>query len=129
MARARKSTPLTFDDLLAMAREFPGIEESTSYGTRALKVRGKFLGRIKEDNETMVLRVEFIDRDFLMRTDPQTYFITDHYRDYPTVLIRLASADRAQLRQLIEDAWRRMAPKKLVQQFDAADERARARSK
>jgi hypothetical protein len=98
---------LTFDDLRCMAREFPGIEESTSYGTAALKVRGTLLIRLKEDGETVVLKTTFIDRDLLLHADPEVYFITDHYRNYPYVLVRLPRIRAKDMHDRLEEAWTR----------------------
>jgi hypothetical protein len=111
---------VTYDQVRELARRLPGVEEGTSYGTAALKVHGKLLVRLKEDGDTIVLRTDFIERDHLLRTAPATFFITDHYRDYPAVLVRLSSVAPAQLRELLEDAWRRVAPKRLVATYDAA---------
>lgn len=69
--------------------------------------------RLWEDGETLVLRIAMIDRDFLMREDPETFFITDHYRNYPAVLARLGRLDRTQAAELIETAWRFVAPPRL----------------
>jgi len=103
-----------------LAMKLPGMEISSSYGTPSLKVKGRFLSRLKEDGETFALRIAFVVRDHLLRTSPETFFITDHYRDYPAVLIRLATIDPVVLEQLLEDAWREAAPKKLLQQYDSA---------
>ena len=51
--------------------------------------------------------------------DPETFYITDHYRGYPAVLVRLASVDPEGLRVLLEQAWRSKAPKGLIAHFDA----------
>jgi hypothetical protein len=114
----RKQGGVTFDTVRALARELPGAEESTSYGTAAIKVKGKLLIRLKEDGQTIVLITTFTDRDFLMQSDPETFYITDHYRNYPSVLARMARLGKDQLRQLLEDAWRRAAPRKLVEEYD-----------
>ncbi len=95
------------------------MEESTSYGTAALKVRGKLLARLKEDGATLVLRSEPFERDALMKESPEIFFITDHYRDYPWILIRLGAVTRERMVELLTDAWRRVAPKTLVRQFDS----------
>jgi hypothetical protein len=110
---------VTYETVRELARRLPGIEEGTSYGTTALKVKGKLLVRLKEDGDTIVLRTDFIERDHLLRTAPETFHITDHYRDYPAVLVRLPRVRRAQLAELLEDAWRRVAPKQLVAAYDA----------
>ena len=54
-----------------------------------------------------------------MHKDPGTFFITDHYREYPWVLVRLDTVSKEQLRALLEGAWRRVAPKKLAASYDA----------
>ena len=109
-----------YDTVRDLARHLPDVEEGTSYGTPALKVRGKLFARLKEDGETLVLRSDAFERTHLMHEDPGTFFITDHYREYPWVLVRLDTVSKEQLRALLEGAWRRVAPKKLVASYDAA---------
>ena len=58
---------MTWRTVCRIGREFDGVEESTSYGTPALKVRGKLLVRLREDGETLVLMTTFVDRDLLLR--------------------------------------------------------------
>lgn len=109
---------VTFADVTRMARALPGVEEGTSYGTPALHVRRKFMARLKEDGETLVLKLPFVERDHLLLRDPATYYITDHYRDYPSVLVRLPNAREGELRELLESAWRRVASKRVVEAYD-----------
>jgi hypothetical protein len=113
--------PTTYDTVVRVARQFPGIEESTSYGTPALKVRGTLLARLWEDGETLVLRTTFVDRDLLLQTHPKIYFLTDHYKDYQWVLVRLAHIRPPELRDRLEEAWRRIAPKRMIAAFDASE--------
>lgn len=110
---------MKYAELVKIASMLPGVEESTSYGTPSLKVKGKFMARLKEDGATLALRVSFVVRDHLMLTQPDVFYITDHYRDYPAVLVRFAKVDRARITQLLEDAWRGAAPKTLVKTFDS----------
>ena len=93
-----------------LALALPGVEEGTSYGTPALKVKGKLFVRLKEDGVTIVLKTDFDERDVLMQLDPKTFFITDHYRDYPWVLVRLERVGEPRLRELLGQAWRRVVP-------------------
>ncbi len=92
----------------------PGVEEGTSYGTPGFRVAKKFLARMKEDGETLVVKCGFDERDFRLQADPETYFTTDHYRGYPTVLVRLARVSKTDLQELLETAWRRNAPPKTL---------------
>ena len=109
---------VTFMQVSAVAVKLPEVEISKSYGTPALKVHGKTLARLKEDGETLVLRTDFVSRQILTQADPDTFFFTDHYRDYPLVLVRLAKVSRAALPDLLERAWRQVAPEKLIARFD-----------
>ena len=106
---------LRFDDVRKMALSLPGVEDATSYGTPALKVGKKLLVRLKEDGETIVLRLGFDEREMLVEAEPWSFFITEHYRAYPNVLVRLAHVHPGTLRRLIEQAWREAAPKRLLQ--------------
>ncbi len=92
----------------------PGVEEGTSYSTPALHVRKKLLARLREDGETVAVRVELTDRDVLLEADPRAFFVTDHYLAYPFVLVRLAEAQHGVVMELLEQAWRREAPKRVV---------------
>jgi hypothetical protein len=109
---------VTFAQLRDYAAALPGVEEGTSYGTPAFRVKGKFFLRLKEDGETIVLKTDFYERDHLIRAEPAVFYITDHYRDYPAVLVRLPAVRPGQIRALVLDAWRRFAPKKLVDAYD-----------
>ena len=97
----------------------PGVEEGPCYGTPGFRVRGKFLARLRDDGETLVVKCGDDERDLRMQADPANFFTTDHYRGYPTVLVRLATVDTGALSGLLEVAWRRSAPKRLVAAYDA----------
>ena len=111
MARAAKASWSLVSEL-AMA--LPDVAAGTSYGTPAFLVRGKMFVRLKEDGATAVVYVPMVDRDFLLQQHPGTFFITDHYRDYPAMLINLASVTRALLVERLIESWRQRAPKRLV---------------
>ena len=56
-------------------------------------------------------------RDYLLRTAPRVFYLEEHYRNYPMVLVRLAAVTGPQLRELIEDAWRAAASKRLLTEY------------
>lgn len=115
----RRPRTLVFNDVCALAEALPGAEVGTSYGTPALKVRDKSFCRLWEDGTTLVLKVPFAVRDHLLATAPETYFVTDHYRGYPAVLVRLAATNAVDLLPLLEEAWRQVAPKRMRRAFEA----------
>lgn len=51
-----------------------------------------------------MVRIAIDDRELLLGVDPETYYLTDHYRSYPAILVRLSRIDRKALRKLLEDA-------------------------
>jgi hypothetical protein len=106
---------VTWEEAVQLGLSLPGVEVSTSYGTPALKVGGKLMARLWEDGQTLVLvRIGFDQRELLMEVEPAVFFLTPHYQDYPSVLMRLSRAEPAMLEGLLEQIWREVAPKRLV---------------
>ena len=101
---------VTYDTIRRLALELAGVEESTSYGTPALKVRGKLMVRLHDDRDKIVLRMPFDRREELMAGDPKTYFITDHYRDYPWVLVSLKEVHLDAVQDLLQLAYQAASP-------------------
>jgi hypothetical protein len=102
-----------------LALTFPGVEESSSYGTPALKVKGKLLSRLRTEAEgALALRCDFIDREILLQADRAAFFVTDHYLNYPMILIRLDKVRADALPDLFERAWRMQATPKLIAQYE-----------
>ena len=111
---------MTFDDVRKLALKWPEVEDGTSYGTPALKVRKKMLVRLKEDNDSLVMPgVPPDEREMLIEGQPKIFYFTDHYRDYPMVLIRLSRAKRSDVEPLLRRHWRTLASKAAVTEYEA----------
>ncbi|MDP3173806.1 MAG: MmcQ/YjbR family DNA-binding protein [Phenylobacterium sp.] len=111
---------MTYEEMHAVVMGFPGVEEGQSYGAPAFKVAGKFLTRLRREDQSLVLvDVSFDEREMLMEAEPATFHITAHYKDYSSVLARMESLHPGSFRNFIERRWRRVAPKKLVKAYDA----------
>lgn len=93
----------------------PQVEEAPCYGTPGFRVAKKLLARIWEDGETLVLRVDPYERDMLLAAHPEVLFLTDHYRNAPFVLVRLPAIEPETLEDLLAQAWRLVAPKRLLE--------------
>ena len=105
-----------FNAVRKMGLALPEVEEGTAYGSPALKVRGKIFAcpaihRSAEPN-TLVVRIDFDQRDELIAGEPKTYYLTDHYVNYPCVLVRLTCIRQDALRDLLLMAWRFMSTTK-----------------
>jgi len=101
-----RPAPPEFDRVRQIAHTLEGVEDAVSYGTAALKVHGALFIRLREDDDTLVLRCPIEDRDALIESDPDTYFLTDHYVNYPWVLARLSTINPAILRDIVVMAHR-----------------------
>ena len=111
---------MTFDEVRKIALAWPEVEDGTSYGTPALKVRKKMLVRLKEDGDSLVMPgIPPDERDMLMESQPDVFYLTDHYKDYPMVLIRLSKAKRLTVEPLLRRQWRALASKAAIKAFDA----------
>ena len=107
---------ITFETVRKIASSLPGIEESTTYGAPSLKVGGQLLAcpainKSAEPN-SLAISVDFDQRAELLAEEPQTYYVTDHYVDYPVVLVRLSRVNADVLRDLLHMGWRFVTTKK-----------------
>ncbi|MBS1530327.1 MAG: MmcQ/YjbR family DNA-binding protein [Bacteroidetes bacterium] len=93
----------------------PGVTEGVSHGTPGFYVQKKFLARLWENGEVLVVRTD--ERDKWINIDPKIFFFTDHYRDYPTVLVNLELVEPAILEQLLIEAWKGRASKTLLKAY------------
>ena len=99
-----------FDIVREIALGLSDVEESTAYGSPAFKVRGKLMACIainkSAEPDSLAVRIGFEDRADLIATAPDVYYLTDHYVNYPVVLVRLSRIHRDALRDLLGAAWR-----------------------
>ena len=111
--------PVTESIVRRVALSFPLANEKPSYGKPSFFIAKKFFTRLRAEDASIVWIVGSIDeRDNLLQLDPKTYFITEHYRDYPSVLVRIKRINETMLRKMLERRWRAIAPKKLIKEVD-----------
>jgi hypothetical protein len=109
----------SYDVVCKIALALPGVEATTSYGTPALKVKGRLMARLRTEAEgALALRCDFVDRTILLQANPKAFFLTDHYVNYPMILVRLDKVRRAELADLLDRACRLAAPSKLTKTRD-----------
>jgi hypothetical protein len=97
---------MTFETVRKMALGLDNVEEATSYGTPAFKVGGAMIARLRDDIGALVVGMSIEDRQQLIEADPETYFITDHYLEYPYILVNLARVTPDAMRDLLGGARR-----------------------
>ena len=107
----RQMAPSAFDIVRTIGLQLPGVEATTKYdGSPVLKVDGIFLAGLamhpSAEPDTLVVRSELEDREALVEDAPETYYLTDFYRSYPLVLVRLKRVEPDALRDLLSVSWR-----------------------
>ena len=111
---------MTYEELKAMALALPQTVEGSSYGKPSFLSFGKFLTRLRAEDNSLVLHCTFDEREMLMEAEPQTFHLTPHYKDYPSVLARLETVDPGTVQGFVERRWRHIAPKKFLKAYDAS---------
>ena len=110
MARANR-----FKLVESIGRTLPDVEVTTTWGKPALKVRGRMFvcmaSHTSAEPDTLVVMMDFVERETLMADDPETYYLKEHYVGYPCVLVRLARVHVDALRDLIAGAHRYVSAK------------------
>jgi len=104
---------VAWKDVVAAARELPEIEETTSYGRPALKVRGKFVAAMRSNPDALVVRCDLDEKPLLLESRPDILFETPHYHGWGYMLVRL-DAPLDDIREFLVDSWLLAAPKKLA---------------
>ena len=96
---------IDFNTVRDIGLALPGVEESTAYGSPALKVHGKLMAAIAVNRSaepgSLMVRVDLDDRAELLAADPDVYYVTDHYAPGNAVLVRLSRVNRDVLRDLL----------------------------
>jgi len=107
--------PISFKTVESIGRALPDVDVTTAWGQPALKVRGKMFACIAShrsaEPNTLVVMIDFGDRDALLEDDPGTYYLKEHYLNYPCVLVRLSRVRADALRDLITGAYRFVSAK------------------
>ena len=116
-------------DVRRIALSLPGAMESERDFAFEVENKGKHKGFVwvwKEridprktrvpNPAVLAVRVATLgQKDTLISAEPTKFFTEPHYNGFPAILVRLAEVDSKDLRELITEAWRCMAPKELTE--------------
>jgi hypothetical protein len=106
--RGKKAQPrrVTFAGARRLALALPGVVEGTCYGTPAFRIAGRFFFRLREDGESLAIKIDFDTREALLQANPRAFFLTDHYRGYPAMCVHLSTVRLPELKALLAESWR-----------------------
>lgn len=109
----------TWEDVVAIAEEYPEVEESTSWGTPSLKLKGRFFARLRTEAEGgLAIMCDASEKAALLASGGDVYYTTPHYEGYAMILVDLEKVDRERLAELVEDAWFMKAPVRVRKAFE-----------
>ena len=117
----------TWETVRNILEDLPGTTFDPPDRMPAVRVNGKLVAYMPDTersrpehfggDDVLVIRTDFHEREALIQEDAETFAVTPHYRTYPGVLVRIAVVSDDQLRELLLDAWRMVAPKRLVREL------------
>lgn len=102
--------------VIKIATDLPGAYEKLMFDTPAFYTGKKFFCRLREDDETLVLYNN--DRDAWIERDPDIFFFTDHYKNYPILLVDLKKVSSVDLKVLIINSWKIRSAKALLKNYN-----------
>ncbi len=110
----------TESDVRTVVLSLPATEERPCYGTPGFRVGNRLFARIRDQGEVLVLWcADEGEKEFLIAAEPEKFFSTPHYDGHASVLVRLGAVERDELTELLTEAWRLRAPKRLAASLDA----------
>jgi hypothetical protein len=108
------------DDVRRLALALPETEERTAYGTPAFYVGKKMFARLHDQPGVLVCwRADLGEREALLQGEPEAFFTSPHYDGHPSVLVRLEAVSAARLGEVLQEAWRARATKRILRDADA----------
>jgi hypothetical protein len=114
----------TIEDVRRIALSLPETSEGSLYGTPGFRVRKHAFARLRPEGDVLVVWVaDDGEKEALLATQPDTYFTLPHYDGHLSVLIRLPAIPLDELQDMLTEAWRVRAPRRLLAEFDANRER------
>jgi hypothetical protein len=110
-SQARQLMTGAFDIVITVGLTLPHVDVTTKYdGSPVLKVDGIFMAGLathpSAEPDTLVVRATLEEREMLLQDAPETYYLTDYYRSYPLVLVRLSHIGPDALHDLLAVSWR-----------------------
>jgi hypothetical protein len=114
-------------DVRRIALSLPGTEEEPGRFAFSVRNKGKLKGfawvwlervtpkkaRVPQPKVLAVRVANLFDKDLLLGVDPKKFFTEPHYDGYPAVLVRLPAVTAGELRPILTEAWRCLAPRDL----------------
>jgi hypothetical protein len=100
---------IDLDDVRKLSLELPDVKENTTKRGAGWKLRGKLMAceaiHKSAEPDSLMVRVSTEDRKRLLKEQSTVFYLTDHYRPYAAILVRLSKVDYETLRDVLRRAW------------------------
>jgi hypothetical protein len=109
---------MTGDEVRRVALSFPETVEKATWGHPTFRVRDKMFAAMDEAGTSMSVKAAREAQAALVGSEPETFFVPSYVGQHGWVGVRLERVDPEEMGELIEDAWRATAPKRVVAAYD-----------
>ncbi len=106
--------------LRKIALALPEAEERETWGEATFRVRDKIFAMLDHEGKRASVKTARDEQQALISQDPDTFFYPDYVGVHGWVGVVVSKADRDEVCELLTEAWRMTAPKRLVKAFDEA---------
>jgi hypothetical protein len=102
----------------SFALGLPEVEERETWETATFRVRGKIFAMFSEHERHVWIKSTLDEQIALTSMEPETYFVPPYVGSRGWIGAVLAKADRGEVEDMLTEAWRMTAPKRLVANAD-----------
>lgn len=97
------------DRVRTLAMKLPDVEQGSTHGYPAFKVNDKafawFPKKKEVEDDTLAVRMSIPDRTARIEKNPDAFYVTPHYLDYPAMLVRVWELTDAQLKEVLRAGY------------------------
>ena len=80
----------------------PGTDERLWFNQPSVFIYDRFLAKTHHKESAVTLQVGSMEmRDMMLEAEPELFYITDHYRKFPFVLVRLSALTKTVLKEML----------------------------
>lgn len=109
---------MKFNEFRLLCLSLPEAEERETWGEQTFRVRDRIFAMGSLGGEHVSLKASLDDQSGLVEMDPRTFAPSAYTGRYGWVRVRLAGVGRELAQQLVTNAWKRTAPRRLVASYE-----------
>ncbi len=104
--------------LRTLALDLPETSERETWGEATFRVRDKIFLIMASDEQSASVKASHAEQAALVARDPHIFAVSRYTGRFGWISVRIAAVDPQEMRELVTEAWRRTAPKRLAAGFE-----------